>query len=136
MPTYHICLRAAEHGIYRFSSTLPKLLQLSVPCNQCNRGVEKDNRSLQPQRLYLRPERHYGNTSVNPPEGPVVNIPIYEEHSLSQRNPPSRQMLPSFLSQRHSMAIHSSVIWSLNHPESIYKNTQTSASIYIWTTDC
>ena len=26
-----ICLRAAEHRSYRFSSTLPKLLQLSVP---------------------------------------------------------------------------------------------------------
>ena len=50
-------------------------------------------------------------------------------------------MLPLFLSQRHSMAIHSSVIWSLNQPESIYKNTQTSTSVFpsacyicIWTT--
>ena len=39
-------------------------------------------------------------------------------------------MLHSFLSQWHSMAIHSSVIRSLNQPESIYKNTQTSTSLF------
>ena len=32
-------------------------------------------------------------------------------------------MLPSFLSQRHSMGIHSSVIRFLKQPENIYKNT-------------
>ena len=39
-------------------------------------------------------------------------------------------MLHSFLSQWHSMAIHSSVIQSLNQPDSIYKNTQISTSLF------
>ena len=33
------------------------------------------------------------------------------------------------MSKRHHMVIHSSVIWSLNQPESIHKNTQTSTSL-------
>ena len=124
-----ICLRAAEHVSYRFSSTLRKFYSWLFLVTD-NRP---DNRSLQPQRLHVLPERHYGNTLVNPlgpPEGPVVNIPRYEGHLLSHRNPPSRQMIPSFLSQRHSMAIHSSVNQSLNQPESIYKHTQTSTSLF------
>ena len=36
-------------------------------------------------------------------------------------------MLPSYMSQRHSMGIHSSVIRFLNQPESTYKNTQASS---------
>ena len=39
-------------------------------------------------------------------------------------------MLPSFLSQWHSMAIHSYVIRSLNQPESIDKNSQTSTNLF------
>ena len=38
-----VCLRAAEQRSYKSISTLPRQLQLSVPCNQGNRGVEADN---------------------------------------------------------------------------------------------
>ena len=48
---------------------------------------------------------------------------------ISHRNPPSRQTLPLFLPQRHSMAIHSSGIRLLNQPESIYTNTKTSTRV-------
>ena len=59
-------------------------------------GVDTDNISLHPQRLHVLPERHYGNTLVNPlgpPEGSVVYIPRYEGHILSHTNPTSRQMI-------------------------------------------
>ena len=102
------------------------LLQPSIPCIQGNRGVEATNKSLQPQRLRVLPELCFGNASVNPralQEGQWLTfldlIDAYFHIGFHRR----RQMLPSLLSQWHSMAIHSSTIWSLNQPESIYKNT-------------
>ena len=69
-----ICLKAAEHGIYRFSSTLPKLYTCLF--------LGTDNRSsMQLQCLHVLPERHYRNTLVKPlgnPEGPVINTPRKE----------------------------------------------------------
>ena len=67
------CFRPITRG-----ATLPKLLQMYVPCNQGNMGVETDTISLQLQCLHILPQRHYENTLVKPlgpPEGPVVNIP-------------------------------------------------------------
>ena len=48
-----VCLRDAEQRSYKASSTLPRQLQLSVPCNQGNRGVEADTRSFHPQCLHV-----------------------------------------------------------------------------------
>ena len=66
-----------------------------------------------------------------PTTGPVVNIPRPERCLLSYRDQPSRQMLPTLLSQQHRMAVHSTAIQVVNQSESIYQNTQTgSLSIY------
>ena len=101
---------AAEQGSDRASSTHPGLLQPIVPCPQGNRGVEADHRSVLPQCLRALPELHYGDASVNPQgpsTGPVVNLPRFERCLLSHRDPPSRQTLPTLLSQRHLLAVHS-----------------------------
>ena len=50
-----VCLRAAEQHSYKASSTLPGQLQLSVPYNEGNRGVEADKRSFQSQCLHVLP---------------------------------------------------------------------------------
>ena len=126
---------AAEQGSDRASSTLPGLLQPIVPCPQGNRGVEADHRSVLPQHaqcLRALPELHYGDASVNPQgpsAGPVVNLPRPERCLLSYRDPPSRQTLPTLLSQRHRLAIYSTAIRVVNQSESIYQNTQTCASL-------
>ena len=123
---------AAEQGSDRASSTLPGLLQPIVPCPQGNRGVEADHRSVLPQCLRALPELHYGDASVNPQgpsAGPVVNLPRPERCLLSYRDPPSRQTLPTLLSQRHHLAIYSTAIRVVNQSESIYQNTQTCASL-------
>ena len=99
-----ISARAAEQGSDRASSALPGLLQPIVPCSQGNGGVEADHRSVLPQCLRALPELHYGDASVNPQgpsSGPVVNLPRSERCLLSHRDPPSRQTLPTLLSQRH-----------------------------------
>ena len=113
------------------SSTHPGLLQPIVPCPQGNRGVEADHRSVLPQCLRALPELHYGDASVNPQgpsTGPVVNLPRPERCLLSYRDRPSRQTLPTLLSQRHRLAVHSTVIRVVNQSESIYQNTQTCTS--------
>ena len=123
---------AAEQRSDRASSTLPGLLQPFVPCPQGNRGVEADHRSVLPQCLRALPELHYGDASVNPQgpsTGPVVNPPRPERCLLSYRDPPSRQTLPTLLSQRHRLAIYSTAIRVVNQSESIYQNTQTCASL-------
>ena len=123
---------AAEQGSDRASSTLPGLLQPIVPCSQGNGGVEADHRSVLPQCLRALPELHYGDASVNPQgpsTGPVVNLPRSERCLLSHRDPPSRQMLPTLLSQRHLLAVHSTAIRVVNQSESIYQNTQTCTSL-------
>ena len=61
--------------------------------------------------------------------GPVVNLPRSERCLLSHRDPPSRQTLPTLLSQRHLLAVHSTAIRVVNQSESIYQNTQTCASL-------
>ena len=48
---------------------------------------------------------------------------------LSYRDRPSRQTLPTLLSQRHRLAIFSTAIRVVNQSESIYQNTQTCTSI-------
>ena len=123
---------AAEQGSDRASSTHPGLLQPIVPCPQGNRGVEADHRSVLPQCLRALPELHYGDASVNPQgpsTGPVVNLPRSERCLLSHRDPPSRQTLPTLLSQRHLLAVHSTAIRVVNQSESIYQNTQTCTSL-------
>ena len=103
-----VSARAAEQGSDRASSTHPRLLQPLVPCYQGNRGVEADHRSILPQCLRTLPELHYGDASVNPwghTTGPVANVPRLERCLLSYRDQPSRQTLPTFLSQRHRMAV-------------------------------
>ena len=109
----------------------PGLLQPIVPCSQGNRGVEADHRSVPPQCLCALPELHYGDVSVNlqgPSTGPVVNLPRPERRLLSYRDRPSRQTLLTLLSQRHLLAVHSTVIRVVNQSESIYQNTQTCTS--------
>ena len=123
---------AAEQGSDRASSTHPGLLQRIVPCPQGNRGVEADHRSVLPQCFRALPELHYGDASVNPQgpsTGPVVNLPRSERCLLSHRDPPSRQTLPTLLSQRHLLAVHSTAIRVVNQCESIYQNTQTCTSL-------
>ena len=123
---------AAEQGSDRASSTLPGLLQPIIPCPQGNGGVEADHRSVLPQCLRALPELHYGDASVNPQgpsTGPVVNLPRSERCLLSHRDPPSRQTLPTLLSQRHLLAVHSTAIRVVNQSESIYQNTQTCTSL-------
>ena len=127
-----ISARAAEQGSDRASSALPGLLQPIVPCSQGNGGVEADHRSVLPQCLRALPELHYGDASVNPQgpsSGPVVNLPRSERCLLSHRDPPSRQTLPTLLSQRHLLAVHSTAIRVVNQSESIYQNTQTGTSL-------
>ena len=127
-----ISARAAEPGSDRASSALPGLLQPIVPCSQGNGGVEADHRSVLPQCLRALPELHYGDASVNPQgpsTGPVVNLPRSERCLLSHRDPPSRQTLPTLLSQRHLLAVHSTAIRVVNQSESIYQNTQTGTSL-------
>ena len=127
-----VSARAAEQGSDRASSIHPRLLQPLVPCHQGNRGVEADHRSILPQCLRALPELHYGDASVNPrgpTTGPVVNIPRLERFLLSYRDQPSRQTLPTLLSQRHHMAVHSAAMWVVNQSESIYQNTQAGTSI-------
>ena len=71
-------------------------------------------------------------TLVNPQgssTGPVVNLPRPERCLLSYRDPPSRQTLPTLLSQRHLLAVHSTAIRVVNQSESIYQNTLTCASL-------
>ena len=117
-----VSARAAEQGSDRASSTHPRLLQPLVPCYQGNRGVEADHRSILPQCLRALPELHYGEDSVNPrgpTTGPVVNVPRLERCLLSYRDQPSRQTLPTLLSQWHRMAVHSAAIWVVNQSESI-----------------
>ena len=43
--------------------------------------------------------------------------------------PPSRQTLPTLLSQRHLLAVHSTAIRVVNQSESIYQNAQTGTSL-------
>ena len=51
-----VCLRAAEQRSYTSSPTLARQLQLSVPCNQVNRGVDADTKIyFQPQCLHVLP---------------------------------------------------------------------------------
>ena len=50
-----VCLKAAEQRSHKSSSTRTRQLQLSVLCNQVNRGVEADKRSFQPQCLHVLP---------------------------------------------------------------------------------
>ena len=93
-----------------------------------------DNRSLQPQcLLFLYCQSVIMETPWSNPwalrKGQWLTY-LDKKDTYSHRNPPILQMLHSFLSQWHSMAIHSSVIRSLNQPESIYKNTQTSISLF------
>ena len=64
-----------------------------------------------------------------PSTGPVVNLPRSERCLLSHRDPPSRQTLPTLLSQRHLLAVHSTAIRVVNQSESIYQNTQTGTSL-------
>ena len=119
--------RAVEQGSDRASSTHPRILQPLFPCHQGNRGVEVNHRSILPQ-CQRASEHHYGDASVNPrgpTTGPVVNIPRPERCLLSYRDQPSRQTLPTLLSQRHRMAVHSTAIRIVNQSESIYQNTQT-----------
>ena len=114
-----VSVRAAEQRSDRASSTHPRPL---VPCHQCNRGVEADHRSILHQHLRALPELHYGDASINPrgpTEGPVVNIPRPERCLLSYRGQPSRHMLPTLLSQRHRLAVHSTAIRVVNQSESI-----------------
>ena len=121
-----ISARAAEQGSDRASSALPGLLQPIVPCSQGNGGVEADHRSVLPQCLRALPELHYGDASVNPQgpsSGPVVNLPRSERCLLSHRDPPSRQTLPTLLSQRHLLAVHSTAIRVVNQSESIYQTS-------------
>ena len=85
--------------------------------------MEADHRSVLPQFLRALPELHYGDASVNPQgpsTGPVVNLPRSERCLLSHRDPPSRQTLPTLLSQRHLLAVHSTAIRVVNQSESIY----------------
>ena len=106
-----------EQGSDRASSTHPGLLQPIVPCPQGNRGVEADHRSVLPQCLRALPELHYGDASVNPQgptSGPVVNLPRPERCLLSYRDRPSRQTIPTLLSQRHRLAVHSTAIRVVN----------------------
>ena len=127
-----VSARAAEQGSDRASSTHPRLLQPLVPCHQGNRGVEANHRSILPECLRALPELHYGDASVNPrgpTTGPVVNVPRLERFLLSYRDQPSRQTLPTLLSQRHHMAVHSAAMWVVNQSESIYQNTQAGTSI-------
>ena len=129
-----VSARAAEQGSDRASSTHPRLLQPLVPCSQGNRGVEADHRSVLPQCLRALPELHYGDALVNPQgptTGPVVNLPRPERGLLSYRDRPSRQTLPTLLSQRHRLAIYITAIRVVNQSESIYQNTQTCTSISI-----
>ena len=94
--------------------------------------MEADHRSVLPQCLRALLELHYGDTSVNPQgpsTGPVVNLPIPERCLLSYRDPPSRQTLPTLLSQRHLLAVHSTAIRVVNQSESIYQNIQTCTSL-------
>ena len=127
-----VSARAAEQGSNRASSTHPRPLHPLVPCHQGNRGVQVDHRYILPQCLRELPELHYGDASVNhrgPRAGPVVNFPRPERCLLSDRDQPSRQTLPTLLSQRHRLAVHSTAILVVNQSESIYQNTQTSSSI-------
>ena len=64
-----------------------------------------------------------------PSTGPVVNLPRPERCLLSYRDRPSRQTLPTLLSQWHRLAVHSTAIRVVNQSESIYQNTQTCTSI-------
>ena len=50
-----VCLRAAEQPSYKSSSTLPRQLQLSVPCNQGHMGVEANKIYFQLQCLHVLP---------------------------------------------------------------------------------
>ena len=72
--------------------------------------------------------RRLGQSS-GPFTGPVVNLPRSERCLLSHRDPPSRQTLPTLLSQRHLLAVHSTAIRVVNQSESIYQNTQTGTSL-------
>ena len=51
----------------------------------------------------------------------MVNLPRPERCLLSYRDRPSRQTLPTLLSQRHRLAIYSTAIRVVNQSESIYK---------------
>ena len=86
-----VCLRAAEQRSYKASSTLPRQLQLSVPCNQGNMGVEAVKRSFHPQCLHVLPSSVMETSrSILWASGPVVNIPRSEGSLLLSRNPPSQ----------------------------------------------
>ena len=99
-------------------------------------GVDADNISLHLQRLHVPPECHHGNTLVNP-LGPqkgqwFTSLDMKDTYCHIGIQPADRWYLEaSFLSQRHSMAIHSSAIQSLNQPKRIYKNNQTSTSLFL-----
>ena len=88
-----VCLRAAEQRSYTSSPTLARQLQLSVPCNQVNRGVDADKIYFQPQCLHVLP-----SCVMETPrsilgaiqKGQVVNILRSEGPLLSYSNPPSQ----------------------------------------------
>ena len=104
-------------GVIEPAPLTPGFYSRFVPCPQGNRGVEADHRSVLPQCLRALPELHYGDASVNPQgptSGPVVNLPRPERCLLSYRDRPSRQTLPTLLSQRHRLAVHSTAIRVVN----------------------
>ena len=121
----------AGQGCDRAGTLLPRLLQPPFLGTQEWGTVEADHRSVSPQRLHRLPELHYGDSSVNS-QGlktrPMAYVPGFERRLLSNRDSPSRQTVPPFLSQRH-LAVQSTALWSLNQSKSFYQNTQAGTSL-------
>ena len=112
-----VSARAAEQGSDRASSTLPGFYSRLFLVRKATGEWRPIIRSVLPQCLRALPELHYGDTSVNlqgPLTGPVVNLPRPERRLLSYR-------VDAVLSQRHLLAVHSTVIRVVNQSESISK---------------
>ena len=120
-----VSARAAEQGSDRANFTLPGFYSRLFLVRKATGEWRPIIRSVLPQCLRALPELHYGDTSV------IFRAPQQGQWLTSQDlkdayfHIGSTQQTDAVLSQRHLLAVHSTVIRVVNQSESISKNTFT-----------
>ena len=116
-----VSARAAEQGSDRANFTLPGFYSRLFLVRKATGEWRPIIRSVLPQCLRALPELHYGDTSV------IFRAPQQGQWftSLDLKDPyfhiGSTQQTDAVLSQRHLLAVHSTVIRVVNQSESISK---------------
>ena len=110
-----VSARVVEQGSDQASSTHPRLLQPLVPWGT---GEWRPIIDLASLNVFVHCPSFTMVNPWGPTTGPVVNIPRPERSLLSYRDQRSRQTLPTLLSQRHRMVVHSAAMQAVNQSES------------------